>query len=706
MFFKPDFIQHELNESILDFPKESLCQSIWTYDANNEIILTPYAKSRIMAVVQWMQQRFQIPNMGANLTGSITSNSYGQNSDIDIHFNSKNVKSDKADEFTKLIRTAFEEEFKRDFPEFAVIDEHPIEVYFQKNVFQDLMSVGCYDIINEEWLVGPEMHSTKFDPYSEYYSDDMRHVDDIIDSIRSVIMESYEKSLVLLKSKDAKFRHTIEKQFLKSVAKGAKLFTKLRKHRILSSSPKNVEDAMKKRSSKEWKIADSSFKLLDKFGYTAILKAITVCFENKDSDEFDFVESALSIVKAVNDNLSMTKIDDSEQLDESILGTIGRYGALATMLAVPGILPAKQIQMGFKQVQAHKQLSQNSQEFQDMMTDLMKDEQMFGIRDDHMLPAAKLANALAWSMMREAENQFKKYGRISFDAIASTILNRAGGDPNYFIEVISASRQFSEWNDYKGGWTNDTYDMLYPKNLTNPTVSAGWNVCTNIASDMILGQYKSVIGNCNMIANPKRDGLGALRSWGYACDLQIGDHFFGYQPDQDGWRKAGKKCPTPDSTISDDQHIVFWNKTIHTVQSGDTLSTIAKKYGTTIDMIQLVNAGLVTSKLQVNQKIAIPFTTDKSHFIASSAERLQISKMVAKAKDDAKAKAKAKAKAGTTTVAKKQNNSSSSKVVVVQAGDSLIKIAKANGTSVASILSKNKGLKINSTLHIGQKLNV
>ena len=101
---------------------------------------------------------------------------------------------------------------------------------------------------------------------------------------------------------------------------------------------------MRLRASRSWKIADSSFKLLDKFGYTAILKTITTFFTEKDAKEFDSVAAAMSIDKAVDNNLTMSNIDDSEKIDESIVGTVGRYGLLATLLSIPGILPASTVQ--------------------------------------------------------------------------------------------------------------------------------------------------------------------------------------------------------------------------------------------------------------------------------------------------------------------------------------------------------------------------
>lgn len=76
------------------------------------------------------------------------------------------------------------------------------EVYMQPNPFQDLMSVGCYDFLGKRWLVGPDFKDIDFDPYAEYFDNGMKSVDDVIDGIRSIILQMYELSIALLKSHD------------------------------------------------------------------------------------------------------------------------------------------------------------------------------------------------------------------------------------------------------------------------------------------------------------------------------------------------------------------------------------------------------------------------------------------------------------------------------------------------------------------------
>lgn len=153
------------------------------------------------------------------------------------------------------------------------------EIYMQPNPFQDLMSVGCYDFLGRRWLVGPDFMPIGFDPYAKYFDKDLKSVDDVIDSVRSIILQMYELSIATLKSKDEKFKESASKKLLAAMKKAKHLFDVLRKRRKHKSFPKDAEEAEKNRSDKSWKIADSAFKLMDKLGYLALLKTAAVGIE-------------------------------------------------------------------------------------------------------------------------------------------------------------------------------------------------------------------------------------------------------------------------------------------------------------------------------------------------------------------------------------------------------------------------------------------
>lgn len=120
-----------LAESILDAPKEGLDPDVWAVNAEGEYVPTIQASQKIDAVVQWAVAKFGITDPIVHVTGSIASNSYGDKSDVDLHFCSETFKPDDPDAFNKEFRAAFAEEFGPETgSENGFIGVHPIEVYF------------------------------------------------------------------------------------------------------------------------------------------------------------------------------------------------------------------------------------------------------------------------------------------------------------------------------------------------------------------------------------------------------------------------------------------------------------------------------------------------------------------------------------------------------------------------------------------------
>ena len=83
----------------------------------------------------------------------------------------------------------------------------------------------------------------------------------------------------------------------------------------------SIEQALKFRNSKKWKIADASFKLMDKFGYLAILKEYKELKELISTGDEDLaIETAESILATVKKYISNPeKLADSEKLKESFV---------------------------------------------------------------------------------------------------------------------------------------------------------------------------------------------------------------------------------------------------------------------------------------------------------------------------------------------------------------------------------------------------
>jgi LysM repeat protein len=111
----------------------------------------------------------------------------------------------------------------------------------------------------------------------------------------------------------------------------------------------------------------------------------------------------------------------------------------------------------------------------------------------------------------------------------------------------------------------------------------------------------------------------------------------------------------------------------YTVAKGDTLAKIAKKNGVTLKALEDANPGVVPTKLKVNQKLVIPASTGGTSVTATS---------------------------DTTTA----TSSTDDETYTVKSGDTLTKIAKANGTTVKAIESENN--LTTTKIKVGQKLKI
>ena len=215
----------------------------------------------------------------------------------------------------------------------------------QANPFQDLMSVGCYDFLNNKWLVGPDLLDTDFDPYAEYFMKDLKSVDDIIDGIRSIILQMYELSVGLLKSNDDKFKEQVGKKLHAAMSKASKTFSAIRARRSHKSTPKSVDQAIENRDDIDWKIADSTFKLLDKFGYLKVLRQAADSISNDEPIE----DAAKKIIDTITEKISSKSLDDSEiefvgklleveKYDESMKSMM-KMSTIAAIMAIGSFMP-------------------------------------------------------------------------------------------------------------------------------------------------------------------------------------------------------------------------------------------------------------------------------------------------------------------------------------------------------------------------------
>ena len=600
-------------ESILDEPKESLDPAVWQEQPNgSKPILTHEAIKKLSLAIDWVQEKYRFNNLSVFIIGSICSNSWSENSDIDIDFCATGATKDDSDEdavkeFGWAFKKDFIENYIEKFPADSKIGTHPFEVYFNPNPFQCFMSVGCYNFLEKKWEVGPQTKGVGFDPISEYYADAMKQVDKILKDIRAKIFELYELAFVVKKSKDQSFQKQQVKEIYKKLEEVSNLFKTMKNVRSNFQKPaKSKEEALKRREDRKQHVVDAAFKFLEKFGYIQILKDMIAVYDKfQNNEEVEDAQLISTILQSVKDNMSLKHLQDSEDqefvqqlqeadsLDEGV-GNLVKVSIVAAMMAIPNLLPAVPLAKELsKAKQANKALTVNSPQTKKAIANAAKDNKMIG-----EMSKTNVVNAIAQVLWKEARGE-ETVGR---KAVASVILNRADSNPSNIIAVLKEPSAFTCLNGYAGGWTDNTYLWYVPAKAIagNQNNKAIWDECNSIALDLVDKKFKSTIGNRNAYINKDTADKSNVDTWGKKCTLKIGKHHFGYLPEHD------PKYVVPGTMTTWKKYNKQHKAVVVVVKSGDTLGKIAKDNRTTVEKILALNKSIKNpDKIGIGQKIRV-----------------------------------------------------------------------------------------------------
>ena len=158
-------------ESTIDYPvSEGLCPEIWDRTESGYVIKEDI-KQKATEMVDKLLAHYKVEATGVNVVGSICSNQYTDDGDVDVHIQ-VDLPEDVAEKLNNLRKKTQDQVLGNDESNLMVGDSktHPLEFYFQHNIYADMGSCGCYDLLNDEWLSGPQLVDMEFDPYDEYES--------------------------------------------------------------------------------------------------------------------------------------------------------------------------------------------------------------------------------------------------------------------------------------------------------------------------------------------------------------------------------------------------------------------------------------------------------------------------------------------------------------------------------------------------------
>lgn len=578
-------------ESVLDSPREGLDPVVWTPDEDGSYVLSPEAERKIKDLVGWMVREFGIQEYGANVTGSITSNQWKEDSDIDVHVNSPGITEETQEGLNRELRERFAELSERD-PEAVRVGEHPLEVYFQWNPYQDLMSVGCYDAVGGKWLVGPELKDVGYDPVSDFWDEDMALVEEVVEEVREIILGIRELCISWKMSGNEEFREERFGEIVESLGRSAKVFEDLKAFRTSRSTPRSEADAMRMRTSRKWKVADSAFKMLDKLGYLRVFKAFSKCLDSVEdgASEETVVETVLSVVGEVFGQSAGWFGKEDQKIVGMVDEGIGKYLGMAwitTLLAIQGVVDEQQLRKNLGAVPPQKmniQTNEVQKAIGKSAEETKPQEEKGGLLE------YQAENLLARTLYSEAGGE----GDDGIDAVMTVIYNRTGGDPKYLLDVLKESGAFDCWTQMN--W-NDV-DYRPPRSVLGNTRNLKiWNHCLDVAKQYWNGKFDTKGRNWNIYLNKNTSSKKNVDSWGKGMTDQVGRHHFGYLREHDpkyvvpGTMIQRKKAP----------------RRTYTVKRGDYLQKIAKTLGTTVDDLIRKNPNLKDNpnKLKPGQVLSV-----------------------------------------------------------------------------------------------------
>jgi hypothetical protein len=273
-------------ESSIDFPKDKPSPDLWQMEKDGKgYTLKSGIKDKIFSFLA-KYPTFPIIETadGIRFVGSNTSTQYEDDSDIDVHLTISKLPDGKTfEEWQKDIGDWFKNNREE---QDGFIEKHPIEVYLQDNFFQDLASIGVYDLKDDKWILDPMNPAKDFNPY-DFFKDieeDVRKyakeadIDigelkrDLIDyktiklAIDNISAENKQKLKAQLESK--------HEEIQKDVDDLLKFKLKMRDMRRSLSMPKNEDEAAEKRTDKEWLNINAIFKFIAKYGYLQLISDV------------------------------------------------------------------------------------------------------------------------------------------------------------------------------------------------------------------------------------------------------------------------------------------------------------------------------------------------------------------------------------------------------------------------------------------------
>lgn len=294
----------DAEESTASFPSEDLPLDIWD-KTEDSYILKPELKEKIIDALKQYPD-FDLVDSAKNIriVGSIGTNLYDEDADIDVHIEPKpevleGKSEEELEELQRNIMGWFKEE--RDANGWYV-NQHPLEVFFTLSPMSDYFSDTVYDLLTDSWVKTPKKYDMSYNPYTEY-GDLFTEVDEVLNPTDVLLGKLHRLSRDAARLKDKNKQDTYDsvlskiKETILALYETEDKWYEIRKRNSAELPDELPEDPNELELSKDWKKDNTMFKFIGAiYGYKSVIGKLNDLLDDNEELLPDAIEQIPAIL--------------------------------------------------------------------------------------------------------------------------------------------------------------------------------------------------------------------------------------------------------------------------------------------------------------------------------------------------------------------------------------------------------------------------
>jgi hypothetical protein len=293
----------DIQESTASFPSEDLPLDIWDKVDDTYKIKADLKANILDALSQYPEIPLLDVAKSIKVVGSIGTNLYDEDADIDIHIepNSEFLEGKTEEDLAEIQRDVmnwFKNE--REAKGWFVLN-HPYEVYLQLNPIQDYFSDTVYDLMSDEWIKSPKKYDMSYNPYTQY-GDIFTELDEAVAPADVLLGKIHRDVRDIKRLQDKNQEKTLKDQYdgieqsilaLKDCKEQWRLIRRRNSAEVPSELPEDPETLQ---HPDEWKRDNTIFKFLDQYKYFDVVNKLSNLLDDSDHLVLESVDQIPTIL--------------------------------------------------------------------------------------------------------------------------------------------------------------------------------------------------------------------------------------------------------------------------------------------------------------------------------------------------------------------------------------------------------------------------